>query len=194
MSTDHVGHQSRQTPYIYPWQPSSSVAAVHRIWYLPIPPPLGGHCLSPLLSMLASSYPPFHLPPNHSYRRLPAAIYLNNEQSPTWSYRPIQFIWPQCLSSSVLYYIPQTTHDFPLTLSTFFKGFKVSSNCITMADSNPTMFKKQACMYVTPTPPNDLLDSSTFVIDFINRKFVHVGFNIRKILMSWYISSRHRGL
>jgi hypothetical protein len=46
-----------------------------------------------------------------------------------------------------------------------------------MADSNPTMFKKQTYKYVAPTPPTELLDSSTFVIDFTNRKFVHVGFD-----------------
>jgi hypothetical protein len=36
-------------------------------------------------------------------------------------------------------------------------------------------FKKQMYKYVAPTPPSELLDSSTFVMDFTNRKFVHVG-------------------
>jgi hypothetical protein len=48
-----------------------------------------------------------------------------------------------------------------------------------MADSNPTMFKEQEYKYVAPTPPSELLDSSTFVIDFTNRKFVHVGIDIQ---------------
>lgn len=46
-----------------------------------------------------------------------------------------------------------------------------------MADSNTTMVEKQTYKYIAPTPPSELLDSSTFVIDFTNRKFVHVGFD-----------------
>ena len=38
-------------------------------------------------------------------------------------------------------------------------------------------FKKHAFKYVAPAPPSELLDSSTFVKDFTNRKFVHVGFD-----------------
>jgi hypothetical protein len=38
---------------------------------------------------------------------------------------------------------------------------------------------KQTFKYIAPTPPSELLDSSVFVIDFTNRKFVHIGFDSR---------------
>ena len=48
-----------------------------------------------------------------------------------------------------------------------------------MADSNPTMFKKPVYKYIAPAPANELLDSSAFIIDFTNRKFIHVGIDIQ---------------
>lgn len=35
--------------------------------------------------------------------------------------------------------------------------------------------KKEVFKYVAPTPPNQLIDSSVFILDFAERKFIHVG-------------------
>jgi hypothetical protein len=45
-----------------------------------------------------------------------------------------------------------------------------------MVDSNEVN-KKQMYKYVPPTPPSNLIDSTTFVLDFTNRKFLHIGFD-----------------
>jgi hypothetical protein len=44
-----------------------------------------------------------------------------------------------------------------------------------MAGSNTTIVEKQEYKYVAPAPPTELIDSTTFVIDFVERKFIHIG-------------------
>lgn len=46
-----------------------------------------------------------------------------------------------------------------------------------MADSNAAIYKKQTYKYVAPTPPSDLIDSTAFILDFNDRKFVNIGLN-----------------
>lgn len=42
-------------------------------------------------------------------------------------------------------------------------------------ESNAAIYKKHVYKYIAPTPPTELLDSSVYVVDFTNRKFLHVG-------------------
>jgi hypothetical protein len=59
---------------------------------------------------------------------------------------------------------------------------------------NASIYKKQPYKYVPPTPPSNLIDSTTFVLDFTDRKFVHIGldpadeFNVAVHILT---SSRH---
>jgi hypothetical protein len=66
-----------------------------------------------------------------------------------------------------------------------------------MADlivTNTTIVEKQSYKYVAPTPPTELIDSTTFVIDFAERKCIHIGldpseqFNVTVHIIT---SSRH---
>jgi hypothetical protein len=59
---------------------------------------------------------------------------------------------------------------------------------------NASIYKKQPYKYVPPAPPNNLIDSTTFVLDFTDRKFIHIGldpadqFNVALHILT---SSRH---
>ncbi|VVC27578.1 Hypothetical protein CINCED_3A025128 [Cinara cedri] len=44
-----------------------------------------------------------------------------------------------------------------------------------MADTNAV----KKFIYIAPTPPADLIDSTSFTIDFAGRKFLHVGLDPR---------------
>lgn len=57
-----------------------------------------------------------------------------------------------------------------------------------------TAYKKQTYKYVPPTPPRNLIDSTTFTIDFVARKFIHIGLspdNIFHLELHIITSSRH---
>lgn len=66
-----------------------------------------------------------------------------------------------------------------------------------MADSvetNMTICQKQTYKYIAATPPNPLIDSSTFSIDFKTRKFLQVGLDSEKnfdVMVHIITSSRH---
>ncbi|XP_025416505.1 uncharacterized protein LOC112687786 [Sipha flava] len=60
--------------------------------------------------------------------------------------------------------------------------------------SNAAIFKKSNYMYVAPMTPNELIDSSMFVIDFVSRKFLNIGFDPSdnfKLIIRIITSSRH---
>jgi len=40
---------------------------------------------------------------------------------------------------------------------------------------NAALYKKKAFTYVPPSPPADLMESTSFTIDFASRKFIHIG-------------------
>lgn len=59
-------------------------------------------------------------------------------------------------------------------------------------ENNLAAYKKQTYKYIPPTPPKELISTSTFTIDFIARKFIHVGLDDKLNLVLHIItSSRH---
>jgi hypothetical protein len=46
-----------------------------------------------------------------------------------------------------------------------------------MSVPNMDINKKQIYKYIAPLPPSELIDSTTFVINFAERKFIHIGLN-----------------
>lgn len=40
---------------------------------------------------------------------------------------------------------------------------------------NAALYRKKAFTYVPPSPPTDLMESTSFTIDFASRKFIHIG-------------------
>ncbi|XP_050063917.1 uncharacterized protein LOC126552868 isoform X1 [Aphis gossypii] len=42
---------------------------------------------------------------------------------------------------------------------------------------NSALYKKKTFTYVPPTPPAELIESTSYTLDFASRKFVHIGFD-----------------
>jgi len=42
-------------------------------------------------------------------------------------------------------------------------------------EDNAALYKKKTCTYVPPTPPAELIESTSYTLDFAARKFVHIG-------------------
>ncbi|XP_050065767.1 uncharacterized protein LOC126554778 [Aphis gossypii] len=42
---------------------------------------------------------------------------------------------------------------------------------------NCALYKKKTFTYVPPTPPAELIESTSYTLDFASRKFVHIGFD-----------------
>ncbi|KAF0719019.1 Uncharacterized protein FWK35_00018775, partial [Aphis craccivora] len=40
---------------------------------------------------------------------------------------------------------------------------------------NTALYKKKTYTYVPPSPPTQLIDSSSYTMDFAARKFLHIG-------------------
>ncbi|KAF0711234.1 Uncharacterized protein FWK35_00028687 [Aphis craccivora] len=43
--------------------------------------------------------------------------------------------------------------------------------------NNATLYQKKTFIYVPPAPTTDLIDCSNFILDFVDRKFLNVGFD-----------------
>jgi len=60
---------------------------------------------------------------------------------------------------------------------------------------NATLYneKKKAFTYVPPSPPVELIESTSYTLDFANRKFVHIGIDpVEKCrVVIRLITSRH---
>ncbi|XP_003244216.1 uncharacterized protein LOC100569355 [Acyrthosiphon pisum] len=61
-------------------------------------------------------------------------------------------------------------------------------------EDNAALYKKKTFAYVQPTPPAELIESTTYTLDFTNRKFVHIGIDPTEhfqVAIHLLTSSRH---
>ena len=76
------------------------------------------------------------------------------------------------------------------------KLFSVNFTSVIMANSiaDNTGLSKKTYIYVPPTPPAELIESTIYIVDFAARKFIHVGVDPTdkfKIAIHIITSSRH---
>lgn len=63
----------------------------------------------------------------------------------------------------------------------------------TIAD-NSALYKKKSFTYVPPTPPAELIETSSYTLDFAARKFIHIGIDPSEklqVVVHLLTSSRH---
>jgi hypothetical protein len=63
-----------------------------------------------------------------------------------------------------------------------------------MAGSSAALYRKKTFIYVTPSPPAELIESTSYTLDFAARKFVQIGVDPTekfKAVVHFLISSRY---